>query len=200
MEILTAASRSAAATCIWRRARLRRGAFAACLVGLGALFPDCSLAASLETAIKATFLYKFASFIEWPSQVLGPAHMDFKICVVGDNPFEGVLAEAVAGENVMGHPIALRHLVRAMPNSGCEIMFVAGSPTQSVAAALAAVRGSPVLTVTDLNNPGGAAGIINFVIRDDHVRFEINRAAAAANGIAISSKLLSLAVPAVPAD
>ncbi len=47
------------------------------------------------------------------------------------------------------------------------------------------------MTVTD-SNPA-AHGIISFVIVANHVRFDIDEAAAEAAGIQISSKLLGLA-------
>jgi prepilin-type processing-associated H-X9-DG protein len=72
-------------------------------------------------------------------------------------------------------------------------MFVAGSNAQSVASVLAAVRGTPVLTVTDDQTDPVATGIVNFVLVDGHVRFEIDQRSAADNGLVISSKLLSLA-------
>jgi len=48
---------------------------------------------SLETAVKATYLYKFAPFVTWPQRP-GP----FVICVVGRDPFGPVLDQAVAGQ------------------------------------------------------------------------------------------------------
>ena len=51
-----------------------------------------------------------------------------------------------------------------------------------------------MLTVTDNATDPAATGIINFLIVDDHVRFDINNSTAAAGGLTISSKLLSLAV------
>jgi hypothetical protein len=55
------------------------------------------------------------------------------------------------------------------------------------------VRGTPVLTVTD-EAQGSAHGIIHFVIRGNRVRFAIDDAAAAKNGMTISSKLMRLAL------
>ncbi len=40
-----------------------------------------------------------------------------------------------------------------------------------------------------------SGGAINFVIRDNKIRFTINAEAAGASGLELSSKLLSLAVP-----
>jgi hypothetical protein len=52
----------------------------------------------------------------------------------------------------------------------------------------------PVLTVTDGQTQPGATGMINFILVQGHVRFEINRNAAVASRLEISSKLLTLAV------
>lgn len=62
-----------------------------------------------------------------------------------------------------------------------------------MAQALAAMKGAPVLTVTDEATHPADRGIISFVIADNHVRFDIDDAAAAQSGLVISSKLLSLA-------
>ena len=53
------------------------------------------------------------------------------------------------------------------------------------------MKGKPVVTVTDSGLK--AHGVISFVIEDNHVRFDIDDAAAAAGGLMISSKLLGLA-------
>jgi hypothetical protein len=58
---------------------------------------------------------------------------------------------------------------------------------------LASVRTAPVLTVGDVMGSTRNDGIINFFIRDNRVRFEINPDAAGRAGLRISSKLLQLA-------
>jgi hypothetical protein len=72
---------------------------------------------------------------------------------------------------------------------------VSGSLRQGVADALDKVRGAPVLTVTDGASDTGSRGMVNFVLRDNRVRFEIDEISASQSGLMISSKLLSLAVP-----
>lgn len=174
-------------------------AVAACLaVLLGTTAAVWAQENSLERAIKATYLYKFAPFVEWPKTVWSSPTSPFVLCVAGDDPFGQVLDEAVAGQEVEAHPIALRRLSIVTRESGCNLLYDAGSPAQPVAEALAAVRGTPVLTVTDAERNGGAKGIINFAILSNHVRFEIDDAAAAENGLVISSKLLSLAAHVTP--
>lgn len=150
--------------------------------------------ASLEYAVKATYLHKFAPFVEWPNAAAEFPDGNFIVCVVGTDPLGALLDRAVTGQQVAGHPIEIRRLARVTGNPGCAVMFVAGSDAQPVSAALVAVRGMPVLTVTDGATDPATKGIINFVLQDDRVRFEIDNSAAAANGLTISSKLLSLAV------
>jgi hypothetical protein len=146
----------------------------------------------LEYAVKATFLYKFAGFIDWPAGSFASETSPFYLCVVGPDPFAGRIEEAVAGQTVGRHPIVLRELKKAEHGSPCHAMFISGSATQSVGQALAAVAGTPTLTVTD-SALGPTAGIVHFVIVDDRVSFDIDDVAAARNRLTVSSKLLALA-------
>lgn len=147
---------------------------------------------SLEYAVKATFLYKFAMFVEWPPGSFEQASSAFNLCVVGGDPYGGGIREAVEGQSIGKHPIVLRQLAKAERQSGCHAMFVWDSTMQSVAEALDAVSGTPVLTVTD-SALGDTPGLIHFVIVDGRVSFDIDTVAAARNRLVISSKLLALA-------
>jgi hypothetical protein len=162
------------------------------LAVLFAAFPAHTADRSLEYAVKATFLYKFASFVEWPQGSFEHDSSPFNICVVGADPFAGRIQEAVSGQSVGRHPIVLRHIVKAEPHSNCHVMFVSRSASQPPDEALKAVSGTPTLTVTD-SALGTTAGIMHFVIVDARVSFDIDNVAAARNRLAISSKLLALA-------
>lgn len=142
----------------------------------------------LELAVKATYLYKFAPFVEWPEGAFESPNSPMAICVVGSDPFGVTLDQVVARQRMAEHPIVVRRL--AAPATGCHIVFIGGNEA-FITQALDAVRGTPVLTVTDA--APGSRGIINFVIDANHVRFEIDDAAAARNRLLVSSKLLRLA-------
>ncbi len=146
---------------------------------------------SLEYAVKATFLYKFAPFVEWPSSAFDQPGSPFVLCIVGNDPFAESVEKTVAIQHVGDHPVVLRRLAVADGKAGCHVMFVGGSQGQTVAQALDAVRGSPTLTVTD--SGAAAPGIVQFVVLGGRVNFDIDTAAAAANHLTISSKLLALA-------
>jgi hypothetical protein len=148
----------------------------------------------LEVAIKATDLYKFAAFVDWPPGAFAGAGEPAVLCVAGDDPFGPVLDQAVRGQRVGPRPIVVMRLDRVERPAGCHILFVAPSRRQSLADALDKVRGQPVLTVTDAAADAAARGMIDFVLKDNRVRFRIDPRAAERSGLMISSKLLDLAV------
>lgn len=144
----------------------------------------------LEDAVKASYLYKFAPFVQWPPAALPAAGAPLTICIAGQDPFGHALQDAVRGQRVNGHPFQVLRIETVRPGIACNILFVAGAQAEE---AFRAVASQPVLTVTD-RGEGGGGGIIQFVTVGGHVRFTINQAAAEQNGITISSKLLQLAV------
>ena len=144
----------------------------------------------LEYAVKASYLYKFAPFVQWPPAAFETPASPLAICIAGQDPFGPALGEAVRGQHVNGHPIVVRRIESVRPGIGCQILFVGGGDTAEV---LNAVAREPVLTVTD-HNRSGAGGMIQFVMVAGRVRFMVDQAAAQDSGIAISSKLLGLAV------
>jgi hypothetical protein len=148
-------------------------------------------AASLEYAVKASYLYKFAPFVEWPPRAFAAPDSPLRICVVGADPFGAMLADGVRGQQVDGHPMTVEHPDAAAGMAQCHILFV--GKTVAPADLLRAVAGRPVLTVTDRSR-GVVGGMIEFTLVDGRVRFDIDDAAAAASGVQISSKLLQLAV------
>jgi len=148
---------------------------------------------NLELAVKATYLYKLAPFVSWPPAAWSAPNAPLVICVQGVDPFGPLLDRATAGQVVGPHPVVVRRLARLEAGSGCQIAYVAGGPAQSQAQALAAVDTAPVLTVTD-EMRGGPKGIVHLLLDGGKVRFSIDAERAQQSGVAISSKLLALAV------
>jgi hypothetical protein len=150
---------------------------------IGAAAGWAAAAEPLELAVKAAYLAKFPNYVEWPATSLGGPGRPVVLCVVGEDPFGSLLDEAAAGQQVQGRPLAVRRLQSVARESGCHVAYVGTNRAESL-------RSSPVLVVSEL--PG--VGIIDFVLRDNRVRFTVDDEAAAHAGLAISSKLLSVAL------
>jgi hypothetical protein len=163
-------------------------------LGLGAAGAKGDVPNSLEMAVKAAFLYKFQPFVAWPDGAFPSPTAPFTLCVVGKNPFGALLDRVVDGQRVGDRDVVVRPIATVSPGDHCQILYV-GADDPAVAEKLQEpVAGTPVLTVTDGINDPAAKGIINFVIVDDSVHFEIDDAAARKSGLVISSRLLSLAI------
>lgn len=146
---------------------------------------------SLEYGVKADYLYKFTPFVEWPSTAFDGPVGPFKLCVAGRDPFGPVVDEAVRERKVGDHPIIVVRLKSVDRGAACHLLFLGHSRLQSPRRMLAAVDGQPVLTVADDRFPAKRA-MIQFVLIDGHVRFEIRSALAQGSGLVVSSKLEAL--------
>jgi hypothetical protein len=190
MDLLIALLRAAA--CL--RCLHARAGFSAGVLLLVALVPAGVRAESVEYAVKAAYLYKFGIYVEWPADAFASPTAPLNLCVAGSDPFGGALDNAVSGQHIDKHPIAVRRMKTVDRNAGCHILYLGFDDEQRTEQALAALRGQPVLTVGDRQD----GGIISFVISDNRVRFNIDEEAAAQSGLVISSKLLSLALHVTP--
>jgi hypothetical protein len=154
--------------------------------------PAAAATGSLEMAVKASYLYKFAPFVQWPPRAFASTTSPFRICVAGDDALGGALDQAVRGQRMQDHPVTVTRLTSVDPGTmaSCQILFLGKSAAGEM---LRGVAGQPVLTVTDRSR-GGNGGIIQFVMQGSRVRFAVDIAAANTAGIQISSKLLGLAV------
>lgn len=148
-------------------------------------------AAELEQAVKATYLVKFAPFVTWPETA---AQGPLKVCVQGRDPFGELLDRAVAGQTFRGKPVTVSRLARIDAAANCDIAYIGGSSVQSEDEALSTLRGLPVLTVADGDQPRPAPAAVLLKLVDGRVRFAVDLVLARRAGLDINSKLLALAV------
>lgn len=132
--------------------------------------------------------YNFGKFVEWPEPAL--AHDDsFPICVLGRDPFGPILDTTLAGQTLKGKPAVARRIARVQDAAGCRILFSASESAQ-LAHILAVVSRMPVLTVSDIEGFAARGGMVQFVLDDLRLRFELNVASAASAGLTLSAQLL----------
>lgn len=146
-----------------------------------------------EWEIKAAFLFNFAKFIEWPDDKLPPGS-PLIIGILGEDPFKNDLEKVVAGKNVGGHQIETRRFNSVDEAQKAHILFISPSERRRVNLILQEVSGRNILTVSDLPDFTKDGGVVNFRRAEGKVRFEISPLAAEAQGLKLSSKLLSVAI------
>jgi hypothetical protein len=162
-----------------------------------ATLSDASAVAAGEIApeyqIKAAFLYKFGNYVEWPKSSSESAPGSFTIGVVGANDLARYLTDMVRDRKVGGKPVVVLPLQPGDVPRGVQVLFIGRAAQGETGSILATLRDEPVLTVTESAGAKPAGGVINFVIVDNRVRFDVALAAARQRNLKISSRLLEVA-------
>jgi len=163
-----------------------------------AIFPLFAAAQSgnvLERQVKAAYLYKFAGFVEWPEGSFTRPDSPVVIGVVGSDGLAEQLEAAVAGRTANGRPLQVKRLRRGDSVAGLHMLFVSSALDKSSAQEwLNACRGQLVLTISDAEDGQAWGSIINFVVVDDRLRFEVALKYAAAARLRISARMLQAAL------
>jgi len=146
-----------------------------------------------EYRVKAAFLYKFGSYVEWPSGSFARTDSPVTIGVMGADALAEELAQIVAGRNVNGRPVLVRTLRPGDPIAGLHVLFVGRSDGRRLAEILAAARGRALLTVTESEEGLELGSVINFVVVEDKVRFDIAPPPSESSNLKISARLLGVA-------
>ncbi|MCR8924206.1 YfiR family protein [Dasania sp. GY-MA-18] len=156
----------------------------------------CSLSWSQEVAtearVKAAFLYKFCNYIRWPVTVFPDAQSPLKIAVINDDVMAHELQHVVYDRIVAGRNVEVYSFSSVSELEGMHVIYVAGEKFMQVHQVLTLLLEKPVLTVTEITN-GKRVGMINFVIENDRVRFDIEKHYAEKSGLKLGAQLLSVA-------
>jgi hypothetical protein len=196
MELLSQRPEWKSAAIDWRLVRrwLRAGAFSVVVAaGLASPRPVQADAQADEYRVKAAFLYKFGSYIEWPRGSFASADSPVTIGVMGAEALAEELAQIVAGRNVNGRPVRVRRLRPGDPIAGLHVLFVGRADGGRLAEILAAARGQALLTVTESEDGLELGSMINFVVVEDKVRFDIAPPPSESSNLKISARLLGVA-------
>ena len=162
---------------------------------LAALSPFvCAPVARAETfsveAVKSAFLYRFASYVEWPADA---PTSPLVIAVAGDDGVARQLESLLPRMAANRRPVELRRVARAADLDGVHILYVGPKALARTRSLRAAALDRPILLVTDAVHGLDTGAVINFIEVNRNVRFEISVIAADRARLRIDSALLSVA-------
>jgi hypothetical protein len=145
-------------------------------------------------AIKASFIYNFTRFIQWPKHSSFSEEIrNYNVCVIGDNPFGSILHRLAKKHKFKEPSLEIKLDVSPGDIKGCQILFISFSEESNIERIVNQAREWPILILGD--TPGFAErGVdINLLIVENRVTFEINKAGLEGRGFRVSSELLELA-------
>ena len=148
--------------------------------------------APTEYEVKAAFLYKFVSYVDWPREAIDDIEY-FEVGILGESPFDEALAPIFEEKRVLDRPVRFRRDVTLEEAKECHLLFVANSESKNATTIAKALANLPVLTVGDEAAFAEEGLIIAFEMVENRVRFVINADAADESPLRVSSRLMEVA-------
>jgi hypothetical protein len=179
-----------------RTIRIRKIEFALAVLMSVLSFPAVPRSAAAQASavpdyqVKATFLFQFTQFVDWPQEAFTSGQAPLVIGILGQDPFGTFLDQIVRNEKANDRALAVRRYPRLEDVKNCQLLFVSGSEVERMGEIVAALKGQSILIVADADGFADRGGMIQFVTQQNRLRLKINLEAARAAKLTISSKLL----------
>jgi len=163
-----------------------------------------------EYEVKAGLLRNFLVFVEYPGTALPGKGDPMIIGIIGRDPFGELLDNIAASATVKGRKLIIKrfkHTESIEQLKKCHLLFISAYISRTKAFSRAKIKSIldelktlPVLTISEVNGFGHLGGMINLVIVNNEVKFEINKTAADQAGLKFRSNLLNLAIEIIGAN
>jgi len=148
---------------------------------------------TLEQRVKAAYLYKFAGYIEWPAKSFSRSDTPVTIGVMGNELLAAELIQAVTGRTVNDRVVTVKRLKAGDSLAGIHVLFIGKTESARLNQLAQSAQPRSILTVTESDGALAHGSVINFVLNDGRVRFEIALDSAEKSGLKLSSRLLAVA-------
>ncbi len=143
-----------------------------------------------EAQLKSVYIFNFTKLVEWPDD---SSQENFVIGIIGKTPVS-IMLNTIARKRKVGNR---KIIVKEFDIHSIEythILFVPKEYSSFLPSILESRKNSKTLIVTEAEGPSGRGGMINFVIRSNHLRFELNKTKAIQAQLKISKELENLAI------
>ena len=153
-------------------------------------FPLPSIADTLdEYQVKAAFIYNFIAFTQWPYEINQPLNF----CIYGEDYF-GQEIDHLQVKQINNQPIHVLRFSQLEEIRVCQVLFISKSNISSLSSILAFAQDQSILTIADTPDAAIKGIMINMIVAQNRILFEINLQSARNAKLDISSKLLQLAM------
>jgi len=148
----------------------------------------------LDYRVHAMFVYHFTKYIEWPSK---RNHDGFQIVFMGDSPVLSELTKVVENKLIDNRKVNIQSAKpgdRLLKN--CDVLYLPDSrnmTTARVKEISESLSEYPILIITEKQGLLQYGSMINLVVVDEKLRFQINKTLIQSRNMKVSSELLRLA-------
>ncbi len=140
--------------------------------------------------VKAAYIYNFAKLIDWPSS---NKKGNFIIGVYGQTNVYQELIKKYSAKRIGTQDIEIKKLSETPDVGEVHVLFIAEDNTKDLEAILNFIEFEPVLVITEAKKTLNRGSVINFLIIDNSLKFELNISEAQNRQLIIGSRLKDLA-------
>lgn len=153
------------------------------------LFPQAG-----EFVLKSAYLEKFAVFTDWPSYLkMDNPEINFIIGVYGDHKITEVLKKFYKTQKIRNKNVLIKQIQSSSDYYACNIIFITNEGKGNLSSIIEFTNDKPILTVGDTEGFAKNGVLINFYIKDEKLRFEVNETSVKKAGLSLSYHLLKYA-------
>lgn len=145
-----------------------------------------------EITMKAVFMERFTRYIEWPQTALNN-DSTFNILFLGENKFGNKMDQLFSVTPIQNKPVKVFYSKNIREIAGCHIVYILPSMKGRLSDVLKIVSQYPVLSLGDTPGFANRGVMINFVVENDMLRFEINLKEIRESELNAGSALLKIA-------
>lgn len=152
-----------------------------------------------EAQVKNALLYSYGLLTKWPQHAIGGKPDDvFVIGILGENPYPQYLQKIKETKKIQNLPIVIKRLSKPEEAETCHLLYVTKTESLAAPAALAKVRGRPILTVGEFEGELGSRFVMNFYLENGTVKFMLDLELARQQQLNIDPRLIKMAKLAAP--
>ncbi len=144
-----------------------------------------------QAKIKAVYIYGFTKYFEWTNNKEG----NFTITVLGEN--SNLMTElniTIRNKTVGAQKIEVKNYTSIADIDKVSILYITPDKSNLLAEALAKFKGKSVLIITEKQGLAKIGATINFIVKENIQKFELNKTAASKAGLNMGAGIEKLAV------
>jgi hypothetical protein len=146
-----------------------------------------------EYPIKVAFLYKFCLYVEWPKTAFDNTESPIILGVAGPDTVADELSAAVKEHTINNRRLEVHRIGKNSDLTDIHLLFVARSEASMLHDFAAKSQNIPLLLVSEVNDGLDEGAGINFIVRDNKVRFDVALDTTNKQGLHLSAQLLKVA-------
>jgi hypothetical protein len=160
------------------------------LISLLILSSGFKIGVDTNSKMKAIFIMNFTKLIEWP---VSYREGNFVVGVIGDSPLYTELTKMAKTKKVANQSLEIKKFPAVQDIKKCHILFVSENKSQHITSVVKKVKPNSTLIITSKQGLVDRGSGINFIVKNNRQKFELNKKNVESYSLKVSSNLEALA-------